>query len=91
MLLDVFLIMRLRKILVKLLSADRTLTLLQVLVDMVLDLEESFTGKFHLTYGAVGDRGRLGEAVRSRCSRSQLWYGGPGGQGGQRVHLSHAL
>ena len=85
-LLNMGLILVLRNCQLKLLTADGTLaaTLIHVAVDVPLYLLQVLVAELHLTDGTVGHEAGLGEAVGRRSSRSQLWYGGPGGHGGQR-------
>ena len=84
MFLNVILELGLRDLQVELHVTDRTLvvTLVNVPVDVLLDLEETLRGELHLTEGTVGHEAGLGEAVRGRGSRGQLRHGGDGGEGG---------
>lgn len=81
MFLNVILELGLRDLQVELHVTDGTLvvTLVNVPVNVLLDLEETLGGELHLTEGTVGDEAGLGEAVRGRGSRGELWHGGDGG------------
>ena len=84
MLLDMVLKLCLRKVLPELLVANGALvvTLINVAIDVLLDLQEALGGELHLTDGALGHDGRnlwLGETVGSREPGAELGDGGGGG------------
>ena len=85
MLLDMILKLSLGKILAELLVADWALfvalTLINVLIDVLLDLQEVLGGELHLTDWTPRHGGRdlwLGETVGCRHSGAQLGDGGGG-------------
>ena len=75
MFLNVILKLGLRNLQGKLHVTDGTLVaaLVNVPVDVLLDLQQTLRGELLLTDWTVGDLAWLGEAVRSRGSRGQLW------------------
>ena len=87
MLLDMILKLLLGNVLAELLVADWALvvTLINVAIDVLLDLQEALGGELHLTKGALEHAGRnlwLGKTVESRDPGAELGDGEGGGVDG---------